>query len=532
MLPEDKFFRSDDKKIVWQRYCGFLDLSLQEFMEIQKQLLLEQLELVARSLLGERIMKGAKPKTVKEFRQLVPLTTYDDYAPYLDSQQEDALAMKPCFWVHTSGRGGKYKWAPWSPRAEELECRDIIGAFILASATKRGEVNLQPGARVLTNLPPRPYVTGTIISSMAQRISFNPIPPIEISETMEFQERIEKGFTMALRTGIDFFCSLSGVLIRVGEGFAEEAGRMKFSFSMLHPLVLFRLFRAWLRSKTEKRGLLPKDLWPVKALISWGTDAAIYKDRIAYYWGETPYELYAATELGFIAAQAWNKRGMTFFADSVFLEFIPEAECIKSREDKEYQPATVLLDEVEEGKIYEIVITNFYGMPFLRYRLGDLIKIVALRDEETGVNLPQMVFQARVADIIDIAGFTILDEKTVWQAIANTGIRYEDWTARKEYEHNEPILHLYIELRESARANDVKDLVNEALKAIDQGYKDLDSMLEVQPLRVTCLSKGTFQRYFEEKKRGGVDLAQLKPAHMNTSDAVIRDLLRLSEEVQ
>ena len=30
---------------VWQEYCGFLNLTLPEFMEIQNRLMLEQLEL-------------------------------------------------------------------------------------------------------------------------------------------------------------------------------------------------------------------------------------------------------------------------------------------------------------------------------------------------------------------------------------------------------------------------------------------------------------------------------------------------------
>ena len=106
----------------------------------------------------------------------------------------------------------------------------------------------------------------------------------------------------------------------------------------------------------------------------------------------------------FIAMQGWNKKGMTFVPYSNFYEFIPEEEWLKSKDDKGYQPSTVLLDAVEEGKTYEIVITNFHGGPFFRYRLGDLIKICSLKDEETGVNLPQMIFQSRTDDIINIAG--------------------------------------------------------------------------------------------------------------------------------
>ncbi len=36
-----------DAPLIWDRYCSFLDLPLKEFMEIQEQLLLEQIRLVA-----------------------------------------------------------------------------------------------------------------------------------------------------------------------------------------------------------------------------------------------------------------------------------------------------------------------------------------------------------------------------------------------------------------------------------------------------------------------------------------------------
>ena len=37
---------------IWQEYCGFLDLSLAEFMDIQCHLLMEQIEIYARCELG------------------------------------------------------------------------------------------------------------------------------------------------------------------------------------------------------------------------------------------------------------------------------------------------------------------------------------------------------------------------------------------------------------------------------------------------------------------------------------------------
>ena len=74
---------------MWQKYCGYLDLSVEEFMETQSHLLLEQLDILANCELGKIIMRGARPTSMEEFRSQVPLTTYEDYAPYLLRRNED-----------------------------------------------------------------------------------------------------------------------------------------------------------------------------------------------------------------------------------------------------------------------------------------------------------------------------------------------------------------------------------------------------------------------------------------------------------
>jgi len=529
MLTKDEILRSGDNDKIWQKYCGFLDLSLREFMEIQEHLLLDEIEMVTQSPLGKKIMKVVNPRSVEEFRQLVPLTTYDDYASYLGNCQEDALAEKPCYWAHTSGKTGFFKWVPYTLGSLGRLADDTISAFILSAAMRKGEVHIHEGVKVVHNLPPPPYTSGIIFLVVAQRISFQAFPPLEKSAGMQFQERIEEGFRMALSAGLDFAGSLGVVLVKVGESFSQLGRTTKLFRLALHPMAVFRLLRAIVKSRLAKRPMLPKDIWRVKGLVCGGTDTFIYREQIVHYWGVQPLDIYVATETGFIAMQGWNKKGMTFMPYSNFYEFIPEAEWLKSREDSSYQPATVLLSEVKEGKLYELVITNFHGMPFLRYRLGDLIRISSLKDDEIGVNLPQMVFQRRGDDIIDIAGFARLDEKTIWQAIQNSSIPYEDWTARKEYRQSNPILRIYLELKENRDSKEVERLIDEQLRTLDTDYNDMRNMIELKPIVVSLLSKGTFHRYLQEKETAGFDLAHLKPAHVNAPDAVIDDLRRLSQ---
>ncbi len=529
MLEKSNFLSIGGKDDIWQRYCGFLDLSIKEFMEIQEHLLLEEIELVADTELSKKIIKQNTPKNVEEFRRLVPLTTYEDYAEHLNKKDENALSAKPYVWAHTSGRGGAPKWVPYTQRAFERLGISSIAVLILSTASQRGEVNIGKGTKLMQNLPSEPYYSGIGARAMLQQLELEIIPPIDASSTETFQERIQSGFKIALKSGVDVLGSLTAVLVKMGERFTNGGGGMKISWRMLHPQIILRLIRAYIISKKENRPLLPKDLWPLKGLICYGMDTGIYKDQLIYYWGKEPLELYGGTEMGLIAIQSWTKKGMTFLPFSCFLEFIPEEHWLKSREDKNYKPPTVLLDEVKEGERYELVITNLYGMPLLRYRMGDLIKIVALKDDESGIELPQMVFDSRADDIIDIAGFTRLDERTIWQSIVNTGIKHEDWTIRKEYEQDKPVLHLYVEVTEDIDKKKVERLVSEQLIASNTDFKNLKEMLGIQPLKVTLLGEGTFQCFYEAKQKSGADLSHLKPPHMNASEQVIEELLNCNQ---
>ena len=530
MLSEDRYFQILNEDEVWLRYCGFLDLHVDEFMEIQKELLMDEIERIADSVLGQKIMGNDKPEGLEEFRSMVPLTTYDDYEPYLSERQEDALAIKPAVWCHSAGRGGRFKWIPLSSEFLDKITKNALASYILATTNEKGKVNFWPGAKMLAILAPPPYGSGLTVQTVAQHFSLQSLPDPNKTRHLPFPDRIQKGFQMALREGVDIIGSLPSILVRMGEEFGEQKRGGRFSLSTLHPKVMRVLLQAWLRSKKQRRRILPKDLWPTKAIFTGGMDAHIYKADIIHYWGREPYEIYISSEAFHIAMHGWNKRWMTFVPDMVFLEFIPYKELLKHEEDKDYQPSTVLLNEVKEGQLYEVVITQFYGMPLLRYRLRDLIRIVALKDDEAGVNLPQMTFQRRVDEVINIGGLAQLDEKTVWQAMSNAGIRYKEWTACKEDDQNKTFLCLYIEPIEQTDATELEMGIDEQLKIIDTDYKDIHYYLGYQPVRVKLLSPGTFQRYTEEKVKEGADQTHLKPAHINPPETVIKRILQLSKE--
>ncbi|GAF97173.1 unnamed protein product, partial [marine sediment metagenome] len=135
-------------------------------------------------------------------------------------------------------------------------------------------------------------------------------------------------------------------------------------------------------------------------------------------------------------------------------------------------------------------------------------------------------------DQIDIAGFTRISEKVIWEAIEHTGLSYKDWVVRKEVKEK-PILHLYIETKEDGyvTADQVRELVHEELKKLDTPYAELESFTGLRPLEVTLLPENAFRAFKLKQQAAGAELAHLKPPHINPSDAIIDFLVSTARKV-
>ncbi len=532
MANATELLRQGKKKEVWQKYCGFIDLSLDEVMKIQEKLLMEQIELFSKCELGKKIMGDKIPRSIEEFRKNVPLTTYEDYAPYLSEKREDVLPEKPYIWAHTTGKTGQHKWAPYTKRMYKALGEAVLACLILATSKKKGDFLLKEGDSILYGVAPPPYLSGIMYRALGEELNVTFVPSLEQAEKMDFMERIEKAFKISLIKGMDIYAGASSILANIGQRFSGEGEKSRMSISsLLHPLAMGRIIRALIKSKIARRSMLPRDIWRLKGIASGGVDTKIYGRLVEHYWGVRPLEAYGGTEPIIIATQLWDYGDMTFFPYSNFMEFIPEEDSIKSQKNPNYKPRTLLLNEVEPQQIYEVVITNFRGGVFVRYKMDDLIKIVSLKNETLGVDIPQTVFHSRASDVIDLAGFARLTERAILQTMENSGVKYSDWALRKEIEDEHPVLRLYLELRDEKRGEEeIVEAVHESLKKIDSDYHDIEKMLQLKPLRLIVLSPGTFQRYVLKQQKEGADLGQIKPHRMNPSDKAIGDLLELSNK--
>ena len=528
MATVKELMKQGKKAEIWTKLCGHLDLNISEYMEIQERLLFEQIDYLKNSEIGKALLGEKIPTTIQEFCDLVPMTTYKDYNPYLKDQKSDALPFEPYGWARTSGRSGEYpqKWAPYTKQMFDQLGNGSISAIVMSAATRKGEVNIDPHNVVLLGTAPRPYMSGYLSLAVEEHSGFRFVPPLAEGENMGFGDRINAGFKQGMITGLDYFYGLASILAKIGEKFEAGEGTGKPSLAMLKPSVFSRLIKGYVNAKLSKRNLLPKDIWKMKGVLTGGTDTEIFRKKIEYYWGKQPLEGYACTEGGIFGFQAWSYKGMTLVPDSNFYEFIPYEEHIRSRIDKNYIPKTILFSDLKPG-IYEMVFTNLLGGVFTRYRIGDLIEVISMSDEEIGINLPQIRFYSRSDDIIDLGGLVRLTEKAIWQVIEACGFKYVDWIARKEEEAGKPILHLYLELVDGNNTSieKIEEDLRVNFRAMNNEFGDFEKMLGKENFKVTRIQEGAFARYMEEQRAAGADLAHIKPTHMQASEKVIKRLL-------
>lgn len=524
MKLKEKLSRHSPSQI-WDEYCGFLTLSLEQYLHIQNRLMEEQIQLWCASELGKRILQGAQPKTVTDFRRLVPLTTYEDYADILLPRRSELLPAPPVTWIETTWEGGKrpIKAAPYTQGILDTFRRNSIAVMLLASANGWGDFTI--GDKVLSGLAPLPYLTGLMGLFLDQEFQLTTMPPRETTTTMGFSERSKLGFKMALNKGVDYFFGMGSISYFISTQLTSAHAGGGHGHLPL-PTVL-RFTRALSRAKRENRALLPKDLFTLKGFVCAGTDNACYKDDLERLWGVRPMELFAGTEATLVGTETWNRKDLYFFPDSCFYEFLPE-EYVRSTD--RHLP-TLTIDQVEAGCQYELVVTVFKGGAFARYRTGDMYRCMGFGDKADHSTLPRFRYTDRISSVIDIAGFTRITESSIAEVIELSHLPIADWCAAKEFdaETGHPYLRMYVELPASALPYQAvnEEVLRKHLEIyfhyLDSDYDSLKKILGMEPLQITFLRSGTYAAY----RNRFTD----EPARINPSAEIRRQLLSIQEDL-
>ena len=190
----DAKLRNGDSEAMWQEYLGFMDLDIEGYMAIQRRLMQEQLRLWCGSNLGRSILCGTPvPHTIEEFRNVVPLTVYDDYAEVLLSKRDEDLPEPAAIWIKTTWEGGKHpiKIAPYTQGMLDTYRTNMGACIIMFGATEKGKFTI--GKRVLSGFAPLPYATGLMGLMLRQETDMRFLPPHEEAQDMSFSQKDEAG---------------------------------------------------------------------------------------------------------------------------------------------------------------------------------------------------------------------------------------------------------------------------------------------------------------------------------------------------
>jgi len=181
---------------------------------------------------------------------------------------------------------------------------------------------------------------------------------------------------------------------------------------------------------------------------------------------------------------------------------------------------------LEVGSKYEPVVTNFYGGCVFRYRTGDLVEVVSLRDETNGFDLPMIRFFSRADNVINLSGMIRLNEKACWRVLEKSGVQYKDWLVTKEVRDEKIFIRFYVETFEPRRR--VRNRLRKAAAKTVATFEEIPEVLGYNPLDVSILTEGTFARYRSEREAEGADLGQIKPMHVNPKPLHLERIKKIS----
>lgn len=192
--------------------------------------------------------------------------------------------------------------------------------------------------------------------------------------------------------------------------------------------------------------------------------------------------------------------------DSLFYEFLP------TDADDDFSKM-VTMDKLEEGREYEIIITNLSG--FYRYRMRDAVRITGKYKK-----LPIMEFIGRIDQTVSVMG-----EKTTEVALRTAaedtarqlGFEMIDFTVYPDV-NNVPPRYIYFmeveDLPEGMKAKEIRFVLEKNLAKANPSMGDKVAKGICAPTKLNILEPETYSLYRDLMVMKGTASAQLKPVHV------------------
>ena len=147
-------------------------------------------------------------------------------------------------------------------------------------------------------------------------------------------------------------------------------------------------------------GAKPREILPgLKTGIFFGEPLAPLREAIHAAYGLEPFDLYLSAEHPGMSVDCPCHRGIHFWIDTCIAEIIPATELAREQSEPGYIPGASFLETAPPGSQGELVVTTFAeALPLIRYRSGDLIRLVGCEPCGCGLTHPRIQVLGRLAD--------------------------------------------------------------------------------------------------------------------------------------
>ncbi|RYY99457.1 MAG: GH3 auxin-responsive promoter family protein [Chitinophagaceae bacterium] len=425
-------------------------------------------------------------QSLKEFKERVPLTEYDDLKPFIERMlggESNLLWNTPVTWFAKSSgtTSDKSKFIPVSEESLQdnhyKASKDVLSMYYAGNPDSdllTGKSLVIGGSHQVNQLHEDIHygdLSAVVMQNSPFWTNWIRTPELPIILMDEWESKIEK---LAQHTISENVTSMAGV-----------------------PTWLMVLMRRILEI-TGKSTI--KEVWPsLELYMHGGVSFVPYREAFQKLVGApiNYLEMYNASE-GFFAAQdALGVDGMLLMLDhGIFYEFLPVSEWGSAH------PITLPLHEVELNTNYALVISTNGGL--WRYLPGDTVRF-------TSLDPFRVVVSGRLKHFINAFGEELIidnSDRAIAAACRQTGLSVLDYTAAPVYfSEGENGAHEWlIEFAQPPADTDAfTRQLDVALQAANSDYeakryKDIALRLPV----VHAVPPGTFERWLSSKgKLGG-----------------------------
>lgn len=490
-------------------------------------------------------------KTFDEYRERVPLSDYDDYEPYVDrmiaGEQNLITYKKINKYIQTSGSAGRPKLIPLCGKA--IWNFQIMGFCAPLGSTLNYYKNRNeqmPGQHSFLTIEVvnRDLPNGNTASCLSA-IPFNLLRPIaqffsvtpkailypEQPEStdmnyVKLRFALENSNVTALTAAlVTYLESMFEYLEKNWQVLVEDIEKGTISESVRCPEELRKKLlkkckpnperAAELRAEFEKGFDTPigPRIWPHLAWTSAMRSGALalYAEKLKYYCGDLPFNNtgYAASESLMAMPLEMSALDAVLLPKSCLFEFLPV--------DAPAGTKTLLMDELEVGKDYEVIITNLAGL--YRYRMYDVVRVTGFYQKT-----PKVEFLYRSNLVLNITGEKTTQQMLDWaveRACKEVGLSYSRFCVRGVMQQGTaPYYDVLIEPLNETNAD-----LSALACALDDALRQSNLYIDVRrredvmaPTQVHLLHKGTFDAYTDSLRQQGVNVNQVKPVTILNTD--------------